>query len=91
MTADRLQDSAFNARRHNRPLKQSISCIRINRYSHANIMNDRTPEQILLEELRAISAESTRNIAILEVKTEQTRQLVQDFIQSAKPRKDNAS
>jgi hypothetical protein len=54
-------------------------------------MSDRTPEQILLEELRAISAESTRNIARLEAKVEQTRQLVQDFIQSAKPRKGDAN
>jgi chromosome segregation ATPase len=51
-------------------------------------MSDRTPEQINhnLDQVLAISAENTRNITRLEATIEQTHQLVQDFIQSAKPR-----
>jgi hypothetical protein len=51
-------------------------------------MTDRTPEQINhnIDQVLAISAENTRNITRLEATIEQTHQLVQDFIQSAKPR-----
>jgi chromosome segregation ATPase len=51
-------------------------------------MSDRTPEQLNhnLDQVLAISAENTRNITRLEATIEQTHQLVQDFIQSAKPR-----
>jgi hypothetical protein len=51
-------------------------------------MSDRTPEQINhnLDQVLAISAETTRNLTRLEAAVEQTQQMVQDFIASAKPR-----
>jgi DNA repair exonuclease SbcCD ATPase subunit len=51
-------------------------------------MTDRNIEQINhnLDQVLAISSENTRNITRLEAAIEQTHHLVQDFIQSAKPR-----
>jgi hypothetical protein len=52
------------------------------------IMSDRTPEQINhnIDQTLAICAETSRNLTRLEAAIEQTQQIVQDFIASAKPR-----
>lgn len=51
-------------------------------------MTDRTPEQINhnLDQALAICAATSRNLTRLEATVEQTQQMVQDFIASAKPR-----
>jgi Na+-translocating ferredoxin:NAD+ oxidoreductase RnfC subunit len=51
-------------------------------------MTDRTPEQINhnIDQTLAICAETSRNLTRLEAAIEQTQQMVQDFIASAKPR-----
>jgi hypothetical protein len=58
-------------------------------YSNSRpIMTDRTPEQINhnIDQTLAICAETSRNLTRLEAAIEQTQQMVQDFIASAKPR-----